>query len=115
MAITTLDYVKSVIGDKASYPADDFYRCGVDLLGGCERCEATIAAYNAYPSKSGYWRCADCIGSTGYATTGEFTSQELGDYSCPGCGAPGHIIEVADGTACSLTCRQCGTSWTHLA
>ena len=23
---------------------------------------ATIACYNAYPSTSGYWRCADCIG-----------------------------------------------------
>jgi hypothetical protein len=114
MAITILDYVKSVIGDKPSYYAEDFDRCGVDMFGGCERCETTIAAYNAYPSRWGYWRCAECIGSTGYATIREFTSQGLGDYSCPACGAPGHVIEVEGGTACSLTCRQCGTSWTHL-
>jgi hypothetical protein len=114
MPITILDYVKSVVGDKDTYAAGDFYRSGVAMTGGCQRCHATIACYNAYPSRSGYWRCADCIGNTGYATIREFTRQELGDYSCPGCGAPGHIIEVADGTACSLPCRQCGTSWTHL-
>ena len=61
MPITILDYVKSKAGEKDSYPAADFFAAGVDILGGCEICAATIAAYNAYPSKSGYWRCGDCI------------------------------------------------------
>ena len=115
MAITIFDYVKSVIGDKPEYAADDFYRCGVEMLGGCERCEATIGPWNAYPSKSGYWRCGDCLGATGYETIRDFTSAELGDYICPGCGTPGHITEVAEDAACSLTCRECGTAWTRLA
>lgn len=44
----------------------DFWDVGLDLMGGCEICHASIAAYNAYPSKSGYWRCADCICDDGW-------------------------------------------------
>ena len=64
MPITILDYVKSVVGDKDLYTAEDCLTAGVDILGGCQGCQATIAVYNAYPSTSGYWRCADCIGRT---------------------------------------------------
>src|SRR5262249_12631169 len=55
MPITILDYVKSVVGDKDLYTAEDCLASGVDILGGCQGCHATIAVYNAYPSKSGYW------------------------------------------------------------
>ena len=72
MPITILDYVKSVVGEKDSYPAEDFSRLGVAIVGGCEGCTATIAAYNAYPSTSGYWRCADCINDNGFATVEEY-------------------------------------------
>lgn len=45
---------------------------GLPMLGGCEVCEACIAAYNACPSKSGYLRCASgCIGDDGYETVEE--------------------------------------------
>jgi predicted RNA-binding Zn-ribbon protein involved in translation (DUF1610 family) len=71
--ITILDYVKSRVGEKLLYFAQDFYSNGVEMLGGCEQCHATIAAYNAYPSRSGFWRCADCIGDSGFATVEDFT------------------------------------------
>lgn len=71
--VTILDYVRSVTGkDRPS--GVDHYRAGVDILGGCEICHATIASYNAYPCRSGWWRCADCIADLGYATVGEFTA-----------------------------------------
>ena len=73
MPITILDYVKSVVGDKDFYTAEDCLASGVDIIGGCQICAATIAIYNAYPSTSGYWRCADCIGDTGFATVADFT------------------------------------------
>jgi hypothetical protein len=76
MPITVLDYTKSIIGEKDTYTTDDFARAGVDILGGCEYCGATLAAYNAYPSKSGYWRCAGCIGSDGFPTVENFVSHE---------------------------------------
>ncbi|MGI8447652.1 MAG: hypothetical protein ACR2MP_10845 [Streptosporangiaceae bacterium] len=64
MPITILDYVKFQVGEKDSYSAEDFHSTGVDIMGGCEGCAATIAGYNAYPSRSGYWRCADGCGSS---------------------------------------------------
>ena len=35
----------------------------------CQSCRKTIDPGNTYPSTTGSWRCADCIGDTGYATT----------------------------------------------
>ena len=84
MAITILDYVKSVVGDKDLYTAEDCLASGVDILGGCQGCHASIAAYNAYPSTSGYWRCADCIGDDGYATVADFTAHDDRDRDLPG-------------------------------
>ena len=72
MPITILDYVKDQIGEKTTYTAEDFSRAGVDIIGGCEVCGATLAGYNAYPAKSGYWRCADCIYDDGFATAEDF-------------------------------------------
>ena len=86
MPITILDYVKSVAGDKDLYTAEDCLACGVDILGGCQGCHATIAAYNAYPSTTGYWRCADCIGDDGFATVADFTAHEAAIVACPACG-----------------------------
>ena len=74
MPITILDYVKSVVGDKDLYTAEDCLASGVDILGGCQGCHAVIGCYNAYPSTSGYWRCADCIGDDGFATVADFTA-----------------------------------------
>ena len=80
MPITILDYVKSVVGDKDLYTAEDCLASGVDILGGCQGCHATIACYNAYPSTSGYWRCADCIGEDGFATVADFTAHDAASW-----------------------------------
>jgi hypothetical protein len=65
MPITILDYVESKVGRKVTYTAADFASNGVEMIGGCELCAATIGACNAYPSTSGNWRCAGCIGYAG--------------------------------------------------
>jgi hypothetical protein len=54
--------------DSGAYSMGDIAMVGLDLIGGCEGCGACIAAYNAYPSKTGNWRCSDCIGDYGYET-----------------------------------------------
>ena len=92
MPITILDYVKSVVGDKDLYTAEDCLASGVDILGGCQGCQAIIAAYNAYPSTSGYWRCADCIGEDGYATVAAFTAPA--PVTCPSCGTTDNLSET---------------------
>lgn len=58
-----------------SIPQDEFRRVGVAMIGGCQVCQATIAAYNAHPSKSGFWKCQDCIVDTGFATVAEFEKE----------------------------------------
>jgi hypothetical protein len=78
-AITILDYVRAVTGDKPSYTGEDHWNAGVGILGGCEICLATIASYNAYPARSGFWRCGDCIGDDGYPTAGEFAATPPAD------------------------------------
>ena len=45
---------------------DDFAEAGFEMMGGCEVCGAMLAAYNAHPSWSGFWRCKYCIGDTGW-------------------------------------------------
>jgi hypothetical protein len=50
----------------------DFEAAQLPIMGGCEVCGATVAAYNAGPSTSGYIRCLNgCIGDDGFATTDE--------------------------------------------
>ena len=117
MPITILDYVKSVVGDKDFYTAEDCLTSGVDILGGCQGCQATIAAYNAYPSTSGYWRCANCIGTEGFATVADFTTHETATVACPACGSTTDNLsetrittgERAEGYA--LECGDCGQVW----
>jgi len=116
MPITILDYVKSVVGDKDFYTAEDCLASGVDILGGCQHCAAAIACYNAYPSTSGYWRCADCIGDDGFATVADFTAHEAAITACPACGTTENLSEVrvttgerAEGYA--LECGDCGEVW----
>jgi hypothetical protein len=101
MPITILDYVKSVVGDKDFYTAEDCLISGVDILGGCQHCQATIAVYNAYPSTSGYWRCADCIGDTGYATVADFTAS-MSVPACPACATPTPSVRSASPLASGL-------------
>jgi hypothetical protein len=116
MPITILDYVKSVVGDKDFYTAEDCLTSGVDILGSCQHCQATIAAYNAYPSTSGYWRCADCIGDTGFPTIADFTARTDTIMSCPTCGNTDTITENRITTSESteeyaLECGNCGEVW----
>jgi hypothetical protein len=129
MPITILDYVKSKAGEKDSYSAEDFYRNGVEMLGGCEVCQATIAAYNAYPSKSGFWRCANCIGNSGFTTVDEFLQEGMDLNSalspgeaeadeedpgeqwitCPSCGGLDSVRETWPGR---FECDECDAEWT---
>ncbi len=116
MPITILEYVKSVVGDKDLYTAEDCLVSGVDVLGGCEVCEATIACYNAYPSRTGFWRCADCIGDIGFATVIDFTDSLSITQACPSCGNTDTISETRITTGersegYALECGDCGEVW----
>jgi len=68
--VTILQLAEFRLGHQAE-TGQDFADAGLAILGGCERCHASIAAYNAFPSKSGFWRCEDCIGPLGWDTVEE--------------------------------------------
>jgi predicted RNA-binding Zn-ribbon protein involved in translation (DUF1610 family) len=116
MPITILDYVKSQIGDKDTYTGTEIASCGFEMTGGCEICLATIAVYNAYPSHSGYWRCADCLADTGYSNIPEFKAS-LDVIACPGCGEFEDIREIRASDerteGYSFECGECGSVWTE--
>ena len=76
MPITILDYVKSVVGDKDLYTAEDCLAAASTSSAAARAATPPSRCYNAYPSTSGYWRCADCIGDDGYATVADFTAAE---------------------------------------
>lgn len=53
---------------------------GLPFMGGCSICGASIAAYNACPSKSGYLKCASgCIDEDGFETVEEANADLFGE------------------------------------
>lgn len=81
LPVTILDIAisRGVKEDKKGYiDENEFYRIGLQMTGGCINCHASLAAYNAYPSKSGYWKCSDCIGDDGFNTVEEFEKRFWG-------------------------------------
>lgn len=70
MSITILELATYRLGRDASTGAD-FEEAGLQIMGGCGGCGASLAAYNAYPSRDGYWRCSDCIEDDGWETVEE--------------------------------------------
>jgi hypothetical protein len=68
--------------DNGCIEGSEFARLRLPLLGGCCGCEASLAAYNMYPSKSGYVVCAECVGEiNGFKTVAEFEAFEEQDAS----------------------------------
>lgn len=75
-----------VLGENGSYSGADIEAVGLQLVGGCFDCGATIAACNAYPSQGGYWHCEDCIGDQGYDTVEQANAAVFGAVKpCPDC------------------------------
>jgi len=75
--ITILDYAiwaNPELGTKTSISAQDLYDLNLPFFGGCCDCEASIAAFNAYPCTNGYLRCKECTISSGegYSSVEDF-------------------------------------------
>lgn len=69
-AVTVAELAEYVLGRPATSEAD-YVAANLPMLGGCQGCAASIAAFNAYPSTTGFLQCADCIGDRGYETVAE--------------------------------------------
>ena len=111
MSITILDLAKhrGVKEDEnGGINGAEFARVDLAIFGGCARCAASLAAYNAYPTDSGYWMCSDCVGDNGFATCedAEALIAATTTTACYECGSP-----VADSDAFELDgvrrCEEC--------
>ena len=84
MSITILEVAYQRLAEQTGKPVAEFGPVnGADLesvhlqiMGGCENCGATLAAYNGYPSTSGYWRCSGCLGEHGFESVAAFEHWE---------------------------------------
>lgn len=56
--------------EQSTFSGAFYLTAGLPILGGC-MCGTTVAAYNAFPSRTGMLGCRDCIGDQGYATVEE--------------------------------------------
>ena len=67
--ITILDIALAKGANPDHLTMGEFDRLGLPMMGGCQTCGATIAAYDASPSTTGYLQCAKgCIGDRGFPT-----------------------------------------------
>lgn len=60
--ITIFDLAEFILGFTPT-TGDDFAKAGLPILAGCQVCGESLAAYNAYPTKTGYIRCHHCLHS----------------------------------------------------
>lgn len=61
----------------------DMAEADLAIMGGCQVCGATLAAYNGCPSKSGYWKCENCIGDDGWTSVEEANRDIFRDDNLP--------------------------------
>ncbi len=75
MAITLLElaiFRGAKESEDGGMSGSEIERVGLPFMGGCGRCGACVAAYNACPSQTGYIMCASgCIDGIGYETCEE--------------------------------------------
>jgi hypothetical protein len=71
MPITIHQLAEHRLGKTGDLTGQDYLDAGLSILGGCQVCHATLAGYNAYPAKTGYWRCSDDIYDEGWETVEE--------------------------------------------
>ena len=70
MSITIHELATFRLGRQPS-AGEDYERVELQEEGGCGACGAWITAREAYPARSGYWRCGSCIDPPDPGSPGE--------------------------------------------
>ena len=60
--------------EDGNFTAQAINDAGFPMFGGCSGCQASLAAYNMYPTRTGFVKCKDCVGDIGFATTDAFNA-----------------------------------------
>ena len=100
---------------KGRVDASEFERVGLPMLGGCQSCGATIAAYNSHPTRSGYLSCSDCVNPLdGFSTAEEFEEfVKQCEAQMAAEDAERAVIALADLDVLDLQPRHCCLSEPH--
>lgn len=71
--VTILDCVvkKFKLDPNQPVNGEHFEKAGMPMFGGCAECGESLAAYNMYPTVTGYVMCKSCVGSQGFYTVEE--------------------------------------------
>ena len=77
MPITIHQLAEHRLG-RAPVHGGDYAEAGLSILGGCAGCQASLAAYNAHPTKSGFWCCRDCVGDSGWESVAHANADIFG-------------------------------------
>lgn len=62
--------------ERGMISADEFLKHDLPFFSGCQVCSASLGPYNAYPSKSGFIRCGEYIGTDGFDSVEAFDAFE---------------------------------------
>lgn len=104
MPITVLDLAKhrGAQGDPhGGFSLEEIEKTGLPFWCGCA-CSANLGPHNAYPSKSGFSACSDCIGTSGFETVEEafasiFGAEKEDEYEdlcqCAECNLPDNRLD----------------------
>ena len=102
-SITILDVALARGVNEDNMTMGEFDRVGLPLMGGCQRCGACIAAYNASPSMTGYLMCArGCIDEQGFPSVKAYEAWQ--NYQDA-------LAEALPCTNCNnenCSCHECG-------
>lgn len=80
--VTVLDlavYRGAKAAEDGSFSAAEIEKTGLPFMGGCGRCNVTVAAYNSSPTKSGYICCTDGCAGDGWYTLEEANQALFGE------------------------------------
>lgn len=72
LSVYDIAKAKGIEEQNGSVSAGEFAKHDLPFFSGCQICGASLAPYNAYPSNSGFIRCGDCIGSSGFPSVADF-------------------------------------------
>ena len=80
-SITVLDLARfrgAKANEVGNIYVEEFTRVGLQVMGDCVSCGADLSAFNAYPSKSGCWKCEGCIEDDGWDSLEEANKDIFG-------------------------------------
>lgn len=78
VSVLGIAQARGVQAEAGRISAGEFARLGLPLISGCERCHATLGPGDAYPTRTGFIQCGDCLEGSdlGFISVADFEAFE---------------------------------------